>query len=145
MKTWVKIVLGLIVIGMIALFVVYKYIYNKQHPDYESMEASYSLNAQDFYREFKSNKDAASVKYNGRVIELTGNLSKVEIADSLVTAVFVFAQGDFGDEGVRCTMLPKFNDAAGKLQPDGEFKVKGYCTGYNETDVVMEKCSIINQ
>jgi hypothetical protein len=59
--------------------------------------------------------------------------------------VFVFEQGDFGDEGIRCTMLPKYNFEAGKLQPDVEIKVKGYCTGYNETDVILEKCSIINQ
>ncbi|MEI7898048.1 MAG: hypothetical protein WCJ26_13500 [bacterium] len=145
MKTWIKIVLGLFVIGMIALFFVYKFYYNKSHPDYENAEASFSLNAQDLYQEYKTGKDAASAKYNGKMIALTGKLSKVESADSLVTAVFVFTQGDFGDEGVRCTMLKKFSDAAGKLQPDGEVKVKGYCTGYNETDVVLEKCSIINQ
>jgi len=145
MKTWIKIVLGLMVVGMIALFLVYKFIYNKQHPDYENIEASFSVNAQELYNAYKTNKDAASAKYNGKVIALTGKLSKVETADTLVTAVFVFAQGDFGDEGIRCTMLRKFNDAAGKLQPDGEVKIKGYCTGYNETDVILEKCSIINQ
>ena len=74
-----------------------------------------------------------------------GKLSKIEASDSLVTAVFVFGQGDFGDEGIRCSMLPKYSFEAGKLQPDGEIKVKGYCTGYNETDVILEKCSIINQ
>jgi len=145
MKTWVKIVLGLIVIGIIALFLVYKFVYNKQHPDYENIEASYTLNAQDLYQAYRSDRDAASAKYNGKMIALTGNLSKIEAADSLVTAVFVFSQGDFGDEGIRCTMLPKFNTEAGKLQPDGEVKVKGYCTGFNETDVILEKCSIINQ
>jgi hypothetical protein len=145
MKTWVKILLGLIVVGLIALLLVYKFLYNKQHPDYENVEAKFTLSAQDIYNAYKTNKDAASAKFNGKMIALTGKLSKVEVADSLVTAVFVFSQGDFGDEGVRCTMLKKFNDAAGKLQPDGEFMVKGYCTGYNETDVILDKCSIINQ
>lgn len=145
MKTWIKIVLGLVVIGMFALFLVYKFVYNKQHPDYENIEASYTLNAQDLYQAYKNNKDVASTQYNGKVIALTGKLSKVETADSLVTAVFVFSQGDFGDEGIRCTMLKKFNDAADKLQPDGDVMIKGYCTGYNETDVILEKCSIINQ
>ena len=145
MKTWIKIVLGLIVVGMIGLFLVYKFVYNKQHPDYENMEAAFNVNAQELYNAYKTNRDATSAKYNGKVISLTGKLSKVETADTLVTAVFVFTQGDFGDEGIRCTMLRKFNDAAGKLQPDGEVKIKGYCTGYNETDVILDKCSIINQ
>jgi hypothetical protein len=145
MKTWVKILLGVIVIGMIGLFLAYKFFYNKQHPDYENLEPAVTTTAVDIYQAFKTNKDAASARYNGKIIALTGSLSKMESADSLVTAVFVFTQGDFGDEGVRCTMLKKFNDAAGKLQPDGEVKIKGFCTGYNETDVILEKCSIINQ
>jgi uncharacterized protein YxeA len=145
MKTWMKIVLGLIVIGLIALFLVYKFVYNKQHPDYENLEASFKMTAQELYDAYKTNKDEAAARYNGKVINLTGKLSKIETADSLVTAVFVFTRGDFGDEGIRCTMLAKFNDQAGKLQPDGEIMVKGFCTGYNETDVVLDKCSIINQ
>ncbi len=145
MKTWVKIVVGLVVVGLIAMLLVYKFVYNKQHPDYEKAEAAFTVSARELYQAYKSNKAAASAKYNGKVIAITGNLSKVETVDSLVTAVFVFNQGDFGDEGIRCTMLHKFNDAANKLQPDGEVKVKGYCTGYNETDLILEKCSIINQ
>jgi hypothetical protein len=145
MKTWVKIVLGLIVIGIIAVFLIYRFVYNKQHPDYENMDAAFTLSTQDLYDSYKTDKKTASEKYDGKVIELTGNLSKVESVDSLVTAVFVFAQGDFGDEGIRCTFLQKFNKDAIKLQPDGEVRIKGYCTGYNETDVILEKCSIINQ
>jgi hypothetical protein len=145
MKTWVKIVLGLIVIGLIASFLIYHFVYNKQHPDYENTDAAFAMNTQDFYQAYKTDKKVASEKYDGKVIELTGNLSKVESVDSLVTAVFVFAQGDFGDEGIRCTFLQKFNNEAVKLQPDGEVRLKGYCTGYNETDVILEKCSIINQ
>jgi hypothetical protein len=131
--------------GIIVLFLVYKFIYNKKHPDFEKIEASVTLNAPDLYQAYKNNASQASTLYTGKVVALTGKLSKIESIDSIVTAVFVFKQGDFGDEGIRCTMLPKFNLEASKLQPDGEIKVKGYCTGFNETDVILEKCSIINQ
>ncbi len=140
-----KILLGLFVVGLIAGFLVYKFVYNKQHPDYENVAPSVTINAQDLYRAFKDNKDAASHLYNGKMIAITGKLGKIEAVDTLVTAVFVFNQGMFGDEGIRCTMLKKLNDAARKLQPDGEVRIKGYCTGYNETDVILEKCSIVNQ
>jgi hypothetical protein len=145
MKTWIKVIIGLIVVGLIAVFLGYTFIYNKQHTDYENAEASFSMNAEDLYQAFKRDATNASAQYNGKVITLAGKLSKIETADSLVTAVFVFNQGDFGDEGIRCTMLKKFNNEANRLQPDGEIIVKGYCTGYNETDVIMEKCSLINQ
>jgi len=137
--------MGLAVVGIIAALLVYKFVYNKQHPDYENVAADFNLPAQFLYNSFRENKENAAIKYNGKMICLTGKLSKIETADSLVIAVFVFNQGDFGDEGVRCTMLRKFNESAGKLQPDGELKVKGYCTGFNDTDVILEKCSIVNQ
>jgi len=145
MKTWIKILLGLLVVGVIAILLVYKFVYNKQHPDYENAEPAFTVTALQLYEAYKGNKDAASAMYDGTMIALLGKLSKVEAADSFVTAVFVFNQGDFGDEGIRCTVLKKFNTEADKLQPDGEVKIKGYCTGYNETDVILEKCSIINQ
>jgi sulfur carrier protein ThiS len=145
MKTWIKIVIGLFAIGIFALFLVYKFVYNKSHPDYENIEASVNVNAKDLYEAFNANPETAAAKYNGKIIAVTGILSKVEVADTMVTAVFVFNQGDFGDEGVRCTMLSKFNEEANRLQPDGEVIIKGYCTGFNEIDVILEKCSIINQ
>lgn len=145
MKTWIKVVIGLFVVGLIAAFLGYTFIYNKQHPDYENAEAAFNMTAVDLYQAFKNNAVNASAQYNGQVITLAGKLSKIETADSLVTAVFVFNQGDFGDEGIRCTMLKKFNDEANRLQSDGEIIVKGFCTGYNETDVILEKCSLINQ
>jgi hypothetical protein len=145
MKTWVKIILGLVAVGIVSALLVYKYVYNKKHPDYERIEAAYTINAHDLFYAFKNSKEAATRQYNGQVLEITGKLSKVEAADTLVTAVFAFEQGMFGDEGIRCTMLKKYNDAAMKLQPDGEVRFKGYCTGYNDTDVIIEKCSIITQ
>ena len=145
MKLWIKILIGLAILGLLSVFFVYKFVYNKQHPDWENSEAAYTLGAQDIYKAFKVSKEGSAKLYNGKVIALTGKLSKIETADSLVTAVFVFNQGDFGDEGVRCTMLTKFNDQAKRLQPDGEIRLKGYCTGFNDTDVILEKCSIIPQ
>ncbi len=145
MKTWMKIAIGLVVIGVVAAFLVFKFVYNKQHPDYENITPSVTISSQDLYNAFKSANEAASRQYNGKVIAISGKLGKIETADTLVTAVFIFNHGMFGDEGIRCTMLKKFNEAAKKLQPDGEVKIKGYCTGYNDSDIIFEKCSIVNQ
>ena len=145
MKIWLKILITIVVLGLISAFIVYKFVYNKQHPDFENLKADYSLNVSEFYQKFKSNGTTAGETYNGKIIAVTGRLSKVEKSDSLVTAVFVMSQGDFGDEGIRCTMLKKLNQEAMRLQPDAEVKIKGFCSGYNGTDVILEKCSIINQ
>ena len=145
MKPWLKIVLVLSLTSFIAAALVSYLLYNKPHPDFEKMKADYSLAAADLYKVFTIDKTGAGTKYNGKVITVTGKLTKVENADKLTTCVFVFDQGMFGDEGLRCTMLPKYKVLAGKLQPGSEIRIKGYCTGFNETDVILDKCSIINQ
>jgi lysyl-tRNA synthetase class II len=134
MKTWIRIILGLAITGIIAAVLGYFFIYNKPHPDYEHLKADFMMQTQAMFDEFAADNNAANQKYNGKMIELTGPITRMEITDSLTTAVFVFRQGDFGDEGIRCTVLPKFMELAQNLQP-------GYCTGYTG-DVIFEQCSI---
>ncbi len=143
MKTWIKIILGLAAAGIATVLLINHFVINKPHPDFEKIKADYSLNAGTFYNGFKTSKENANKLYNGKVIEITGKLARVESADTLTIAVFVFSQGIFGDEGIRCTMLNKFGAEVKKLKPDGIIRVKGYCTGFNETDVIMEHCSLI--
>jgi hypothetical protein len=143
MKLWVKIILVLILAAIIAIFFIFHYVINKPQPDFEKIKPDYSLNAGAFYNEFKTSKENASRLYNGKVIGLIGKIARVEIEDTLTIAVFVFNQGMFGDEGIRCVMLKKYSEDAKKLKPDGIIRIKGYCTGFNETDVIMEHCSLI--
>lgn len=143
MKKWFKILAVLFVIGVIAAILVYVFLYNKRHPDYEKLKPDYTLNAQELYNSYKTNRAGADKLYIGKVIEITGNLSKLDIRDTLVVAIFVFDQGMFGDAGVRCSFLPKYNERAKALQPGSLVRIKGYLTGYNDTDVIMEQCSIL--
>ena len=143
MKTWIKILLVAFVTGVIGIALIYVFIYNKPQPNYDKMVPEFRLNAQDLFDFYKGNKTASEKKYNGKLIEVSGKLGHVESQDSITIAVFVFGHGMFGDEGIRCSMNRKFNDEAKKLIPEGNIKIKGYCTGYNDTDVILEHCSII--
>lgn len=143
MKKWFKILLALFVTGVIAAILVYVFVYNKPHPDYEKLKPDYSLKAQELYNSYKTNKTGADKIYIGKVVEISGNLSKLEVNDTLVVAVFVFEQGMFGDAGIRCSFLRNFNERAKALQAGADVKIKGYLTGYNDSDVIMEECSII--
>jgi hypothetical protein len=130
-------------VGVIAGSLMYAFVYNKAHKDYENIKPDYTISASELYNSFKANTTASGTKYNGKVLSVTGKLTKVETTDSLVIGVFVFYCGMFGDEGIRCTMLPKFNEEAKKLQPGNVYNIKGYCTGFNDPDVILEQCSII--
>lgn len=144
MKIWMKILLGLFITGIIVGVCVYYFVYNKPHPDYEKMEAAFTIPARELYIAYTTDKVEADKKFNGKVVMISGTLKKIETTDSLVIAVFVFNQGVFGDEGIRGTFLPKLNELGKKLLPDTEIKLKGFCTGFNDTDVILEKCSMLN-
>lgn len=144
MSKKMKIFLGVLIVIVVGAVSVYLYI-NKPHPSYEKLKAEFTVTPKAIYDEFKSNGKATGLKYNGKMIELSGLISKVEASDTLVTVVFAFSQGLFGDEGVRCAMLPKFNKSVQELKQGENIDLKGLCQGFNDTDVIFEKCSVIKK
>ena len=139
-----KIILGILVlVGIIGGAYGWFFVYNKPHRDYENAEADYQIVAIDCYQAFASLAEDAESAYTGRILEISGVPAKIETGDSLCVVVFVFNEGMFGDEGIRCTMLPGHYEKAKLLSMNETVKIKGYCTGFNDTDVVLEHCSII--
>jgi len=120
----------------------YFFIWNKAHPDFEKLEADYRLPAEDLYKAFVKNAQLASKKFNGKMIELSGQVHAIEQVDTLTIAVFIFNEGMFGNEGIRCTFLSSEvliedpSDISGHV-------IKGFCSGFNDVDVILEKCSIL--
>ena len=143
MNKWFKIIIGLVIIGIIAGGLGYKFIYNKPHTDYEKAKADFSLTCQEIFTDYQNNRQVAEQNFNGKVVEISGFLDKIETPDSMTIAVFALEEGMFGDEGIRCTMLPNHSENI-LLYTGKEIKIKGYCTGYNDTDVILEKCSIVD-
>lgn len=141
-KKWFKILGILFVIGIVSAFLVYKFVINKPHPDYAKEKAEYTLSAKELYNQYSTDSKKASI-YNGKVVQISGIPNKTEKTDSLSIVVFVFGQDDFGDKGIRCTMLPQFISKAANLDTTKTFNIKGYCTGFNETDVIIDKCSFV--
>lgn len=142
MKKWVIYIFILMSVTAIGVYVAYR-LYNKPHPDYAGAEAEFRLSVMDLYQAFIKDGDAAGRQYNGKVIAVNGPVTRVEEADTLVIVVFALTSGDFGEEGVRCTMLPTLAEDARKLKPDGEIVLKGVCNGFTGSDVILEKCMII--
>lgn len=144
MKKLVKIIGVLAVLGILALAYVWFFVYNKPHRDFEKAKADYTLTAGECYQQFAAGTTAEN-GYTGKVLEITGQPSLVENNDSIVVLAFVFNKGMFGDEGIRCTMLPSYNDKILALNLDQGVTIKGFCSGFNGTDVVLEQCSIVNK
>ena len=143
MKKAILIIAGLIILGGIAAFVGYKYYYNKPHTDYVETKTEVQINAKRLWVDYSMNKDIAGPKYTGKVIEVTGSIMRVEVVNDLTIVVFAYKRGDFGDEGIRVTMLPEYAQAAKGINPFKNVTIKGLCTGYNDQDVIMENGSIV--
>ncbi|MDT8392715.1 MAG: hypothetical protein RQ761_02650 [Bacteroidales bacterium] len=134
---------SLAVIGILAALYVWFFVYNKSHRDYEKADPDHVLAAEELYDQYKQNKSLADSLYTGMVLQIDGNLSKIESADTLLIVVFAFEQGMFGEEGVRCVLLQNQHEKISTYSDNDPITLKGYCTGYNDTDVIIEKVSVI--
>lgn len=138
-----KIIIGvLVILGIIGAAYGWFFVYNKPHRDFENANVDYSMEAIDCFQNYASQTEETENIYNGKILEISGIPSKIESNDSLSVIVFVFKEGMFGDEGIRCTMLPKYYEKTKQLNLNENIIIKGYCTGYL-TDVVLEHCSIV--
>ena len=145
MNKLLKIGLILLVTGLITAALVWKFYVNKPHEDIEKATPAYNMQAEELWKQYTGNLRTADSAYTGKVIELTGTLNRAEKSDSLVYAVFVMEiDSMFGNKSVRCEMLPKYNARITATASGASIKLKGFCTGFDGTDIKFNKCSIIN-
>ncbi len=143
MKTWIKILIALFLLGILAGIAGYFIVYNKPHRDIAKAKPDFIITAAELYDAFASNPSEASAMYNGRVLQISGRIDEKEVVDDMVILVFIFDDGMFGPEGVRCTMLPAASARAMNIMVGDYITVKGLCTGFTGVDVILDKCSVI--
>lgn len=144
MKKLLKIGLILAVTGVIAVVLVFKFYINKPHDDIEKATPAYSMSTEEIWSKYNTDRKIADSLFNNQVIEITGNLSRIDKNDSLVSAIFVMAADSmFGDKTIACQMYKKHNEEAGALVVGAKVKIKGVCIGFDDTDIKFNKCSIV--
>jgi hypothetical protein len=144
MKNILKIGIILAVIGIIAALLVWKFYINKPHEDIDNASPAYTMTTEDIWKQYSENNKTADSLYTGKVIELSGVLSRVDKNDTIVSVVFVMAADSmFGDKTISCQMYQKHNVEATTLAAGVPVKIKGFCTGYNDPDIKFNKCSIV--
>jgi hypothetical protein len=144
MKKWLWILLILFLLGLISAFCVWKFYINKPHTDIENTQPAYTMTAQELWKLYNADLKLSDSLYTGKIIEVTGNLSRIDKSDTVVYAIFVMEiDSMFGDKSVRCEMLPKYQNETSTITKNAPIKVKGYCNGFDQTDIKFSKCSII--
>ena len=143
MNKLLRIAVIVAVIGVVAAALVWKFYVNKPHEDIENAKPAYSMATEEIWKQYTTDLKNADSLYTGKVIELTGKMNRTDKSDTLVYAVFVMeVDSMFGDKSVRCEMLQKYNNQVTAIPKDAVVKIKGFCTGFDQTDIKFNKCSI---
>jgi hypothetical protein len=136
-----KIFIGLVILGLLAAVWVYFFMYNKPHPTYKNLKPDFTIEALDLYNQFKSSPAETALKYNGKMLAVKGLLTQTEVNDSSATAYYVIEEGMFGYQGVRIALLQ--GESLGTISNGSTATIKGLCTGFNDSDVILEHGSIV--
>lgn len=126
-----KIVLTLFAIAIIVGAWATWYVFFKPHRDYGNEKPAFTLSAEQFYQEFKTNAETANKKYLDKAVLLDGTISEVS---------------ETGVElpNVSCTVDSSQISKLVSLKVGDKVKIQGQVVGYNELTegVDVSKCYI---
>lgn len=131
-----KILLLLLVLAVIGGVVGYRMYQRK--PDLAAGRApDVSVPAAELYRSFVTDEAAAGVRYNDKVVQVSGRVIKIAKDDQGATNVSL----DTGDPlGAVVCEFPA--DAPPTFADNDTAAIKGFCAGYN-LDVLLQRCSVV--
>lgn len=133
-----KIFWPVLIIAVAALLIYVCNEYNRKPADLSGTKPAYSLSAIELANEFANDETAATSKYAGKIIEVSGVIDAVEYRqDSLINILM----GD-GLHKVSCQLDDnhKMNDKY--YRPQDAVTVRGMCTGFL-INVEFNRCVIV--
>lgn len=133
---------------LIIAFAIYVYReYNRTNTDIASERPAYSMTATELLQEFTANDSAASRKYAGKIIAVSGMAKSINQDER---GLYTVGLGDSSSlSSVRCSVDSIYTSQVAALVPGIRLTIKGNCTGYNNDellglDVIMNRCVIEN-
>ena len=105
----------------------------------QSQSPSYTLSADQLYRDYSANEVAADSKYKGRVVVVSGTVQSIgkDITDE---AYIVVGGGGFLD-GVQCMFTKGEQGAVARLSKGQRVTVKGEVSG-KMGNVLLRRCTL---
>jgi hypothetical protein len=148
MKKPILLLISLFVLA--AGFYVYK-MYNKEHTDIAMTEAAETITASDLFNTFDTDEAAAMVKYSDQVVQVSGNVTEVDLSNDNEPQIVIEGNGDNGF--IRCGFKPTELSKVKEIASTNNVSIKGMCMGLNgsddldllgDKDVVLSNCIIID-
>jgi hypothetical protein len=131
MKRWIS---GAIVVAA-AAGGMYYYV-NRPVASAGDQDADYVIQSTELFAAFESDEVSANTKFTGKIIEINGPVSSIDVATRTVTIA-----GPEDMFGVSCEIAPEFATDLQVLKPGDTVIVKGECAGY-QMDVLLMRSSL---
>ena len=138
---------ALVVLGI--LFGIWKGLgeYNRKNEDLAHVKADVKISTTELVHNYEANDSLANQNYLGKVIEVNGNIKKVERDEQ---GFYTVVLGDTAiHSSVRCSMDAIHNADAADLRGGSSITLRGACTGFNKddmglgSDVILNRCTVI--
>jgi hypothetical protein len=135
MKTYVKILLGVVLFAALAGIGAGIYLFRMQHKDLGKVKPDFVITAVDLQKAFEDNEAAATSKYVKKILEIDGEVESVKTGEANVLNVTIKSGSELSS--VICTFVPATDPA--KFTAGSRVTVRGECSGYL-MDVLMNNC-----
>ncbi|MBP6688146.1 MAG: hypothetical protein KA160_09840 [Lacibacter sp.] len=136
MKRITALLLLFIALVISASLFVWFFVLNKSTQSIEQSQAV-PVNAADIFRAYRENEQAASERYNGKVVAVTGVASAISVNRQGQKVIML--QTDDLMFAVNCTLEKDADIKEGNI-----VTLKGICSGFT-TDVIIIRCYLIKK
>ena len=116
------------------------YNYRKPHTNAAASKPTFSLSANELFKQYEQNEMAANKKFADKVLEVRGTIIAIEHTDS--TANIELASGETMGN-INCSFILSKEQSNKLPSKNSEVNIKGRCTGFladvNLVDCVIEQ------
>lgn len=131
-----------LLLGIIGGIYAYKE-YNRKNVEISETKAAFTLTEMHLIHEFTQNQSAGNKKYLGKILELTGNIKKIDTAQNGHHTIILGADSTMNS--VRCSIDSNYHIESQQLIVGSPIVIKGICTGYNADELGLGSDIILNR
>jgi len=105
----------------------------------QSQTPSYTLSANQLYRDYKANEVAADAKYKDRIVVVSGTIDS--IGKDIMNQAYIVIGGEGFLDGVQCMFTKGEESSIAQLSKGQHVTVKGKVSG-KMGNVLLNKCTL---
>jgi hypothetical protein len=138
-----------IVLGIVGAGIGF-YLGNKKVEGLESAKPDFTLTATELFTEFSANEAEAVKKFNGKTVQVEGNIQDIQPVNDTTASVLLMADEN-GLGTVKCGLDKNYAKAAQELKIEQPIKLKCVCSGVTKVedfgitmmDIELSRCVIV--